>query len=431
MRVNLNVRSTVSNSAGLSDVPDNSGVLERDTALLIDAKEGSFEVFALPPLFPANRRWSGLMKLNARQVFAAVQHYRHSWNNWVVDYPEEVPDPRGGGRKNLFPFQENWDHPVDEGTLQAIGANLAMAGQELFDYIFLGSGDAVLAEIGQGLRAASAERELVITIHSEEFFLPWGMVYTHPSTTEELAADGSNFHWGGFWGHRHILEHNPERYPLAVCLRAEGSTLIQTGINVDESIDDAGVPCIAPQLAYFQTLARLDRRVRNSKPLLKTAFSKPPFSDRIVYFCCHGTAAGDPENPNLADAGLSLTDQQAITGFDLVAWLKQRLLESRPVVFINTCQGGQMSTLFYRTIAAELLKRDAAALVGAQVDVPTVFAQRYAVEFFGRFLHEQTPLALGPLVRELTRLFLDKHRNPLGLVYSLYHGTDCRVEWCT
>ena len=36
---------------------------------------------------------------------------------------------------------------------------------------------------------------------------------------------------------------------------------------------------------------------------------------------------------------------------------------------------------------------------------------------------------LGPLLREVNREMWDKHNNPLGLIYSLYRGVNCFIDW--
>ena len=36
---------------------------------------------------------------------------------------------------------------------------------------------------------------------------------------------------------------------------------------------------------------------------------------------------------------------------------------------------------------------------------------------------------MGPLMREVNRAMWDTRNNPLGLVYSLYRGVDCFIDW--
>lgn len=86
------------------------------------------------------------------------------------------------------------------------GALLALAGEELFFQLFESGNDPSLRRIGKRLREVSAERECILTMTSDAFFIPWGMIYTHPRG--KLNSKGTNFEWQGFWGYRHIIEHN-------------------------------------------------------------------------------------------------------------------------------------------------------------------------------------------------------------------------------
>jgi hypothetical protein len=77
------------------------------------------------------------------------------------------------------------------------------------------------------------------------------------------------------------------------------------------------------------------------------------------------------------------------------------------------------------------LKKKALGLIGAQIDLPVLFAEEYARRFFRALLDRSASgvVRIGPLMRELTRRFITDHRNPLGLVYSLYRGLDSYVAW--
>ena len=67
------------------------------------------------------------------------------------------------------------------------------------------------------------------------------------------------------------------------------------------------------------------------------------------------------------------------------------------------------------------------------IDVPAVFGVEYAREIFAKFFARTNAqkVRLGPLIREVNRKLWDTNHNPLGLVYSLYRGVDCFVDWQT
>jgi hypothetical protein len=205
------------------------------------------------------------------------------------------------------------------------------------------------------------------------------------------------------------------------------SNLLPIGINVDVGIDTSlKVQCIEPQIDFFKKQIGIEPIERRYKQLLETAFRSGNLTDRILYFCCHGEASGEPEAPNLGNAWIKLTDGSPITGHDIDDWLRDHNLPTSPIIFLNACESGQLTTLFYQTLAAKFLEKEAVGLIGPQIKVPAVFACEYAQRFFKRFLSGSEKV--GPLIRTLAREFVDEYKNPLGLIYSLYRGADCFVD---
>ena len=72
-----------------------------------------------------------------------------------------------------------------------------------------------------------------------------------------------------------------------------------------------------------------------------------------------------------------------------------------------------------------LLASGANCLIGAQTDLPAVFATEFATRFFTDFLAGNQ--RVGEIMRRLVRQFADDHANPLALLYSLYHGLDTHL----
>ena len=128
----------------------------------------------------------------------------------------------------------------------------------------------------------------------------------------------------------------------------------------------------------------------------------------------------------MAQASMELSDGCRFEVSDIRQWLGRRTLDSHPLVFLNSCQGGQMESLFYHSFAAELLVRKATCVVGAQIDVPLALAPEYARRFFARFLKGYEHV--GAIVRDLAAEFLNRYHNPLGLIFSSYRGLDTYFE---
>lgn len=411
------------------DLPEDN--LERDGSLVIfrSGKEDAFHLAAAGSVFPGNRCRVVKLPLDSWELFRHVEDCRRTWHETVVDLKELVAN-KGGGQRWAYPFQDAWDLSSRPELLRTAGARLAVAGAQLYHHVFQ-CGNEQLDLIDESLQNASRVKALTLTITSDSFFAPWGMLYVHPEEKEELRPDGANFVPEGFWGFRHIVEHDPEEVNLQCRIKPNGAGLLSLSINIDDRIDGKlKVACIEPQLMFFRSQARIAPVERRAKPELRAAMTEPAFGDQVVYFCCHGIGSGTPDRPNLSNARVSLSDGEPITAEEIAFWLKRRDLESNPLVFVNACQGGQMTTLFYQTLAAELLKRKAVGLIGAQVDVPAIFATEYCQRFFQAFLNGEggSRVRVGPLMRELGQEFFQKYANPLGLVYALYRGADCFLD---
>ncbi|MCS7481908.1 hypothetical protein ACFFQW_44755 [Umezawaea endophytica] len=245
------------------------------------------------------------------------------------------------------------------------------------------------------------------------------MLYIPLEGHESLWDDDYQWDPRGFWGYRHLLEHSFSRSPgfdSRITLPGSG---LAVSMNVDERVDVGypPTPYVSPLIDFFT--ARAATTVRTRKAELAVAFQSPDFADHVVYFGCHGEAGTKDQR-----AYLVLGDGEKIYSTEVMAWLSKGL-STRPVVFVGACQGGQLASMFYPAFGYHMLHRGARCLIGPQIDLPRAFAREYATGLFDAFLTPNT--RLGDIVRQLAREFLDKHHNPLGLIFSLHRGIDVHL----
>lgn len=254
-------------------------------------------------------------------------------------------------------------------------------------------------------------------VTSSTLFVPWGMLYTHPVPDEKLRGDGSNWRKEGFWGFNHIIQQTPERADLETRIRPVNDE-VPLSINFDTRIADAlGLPAIDQHFDFISKRAGRTCCVRRTTKIqIQEAFTTTRDQlERILYFYCHGRGSTDGRCVNLRETQLIMTDE-SISAYDLQDWGGDTKLPTAPLLFINACQGGQMTTMFYKTLANEMLRQGAVGLVGAQIDIPALFATVYARCIFRKFLSRRVlPVRLGPLLRYANQLFWKKGNNPLGL----------------
>jgi hypothetical protein len=366
-----------------------------------------------------------------------------------------VPGRNGGAPTRVTggpPFTTHWDlsQSLSEEELKQIGARLACAGRNLFRYIFFETGRRKLVPIGEILQQRSREQPMVMTMTSDDLFVPWPLIYTHPGPEKDLDKNGKNFEWMGFWGYRHVIEHDilgPEPDATLIAAFRDARIVpgrdrkVRVGFHADDGIDsEFDVTVVADQRRFFTSLTGAETADRSTMAAVERAFRTRCFPDQITYFFCHHEGAGPTERLNRGKSRLYLHRARreeerhvVIEASDIENWLDHQTFRKPPFIFINGCEGGHMTTVNYQTLARALLEKGALGLLGPQVNLPIVFADEYARRFFSTFLKPNSgpsrkKVRVGELVRELAQEFL-KHRNPLGLVYSLYRGLDCYVGW--
>jgi hypothetical protein len=385
----------------------------------------AFELFG-DPVSSSERVETGKSDLSATDLVAVVDECRQKWTSAVVKFKRNIS---GGGQHGFeFPFQDYWDLEHDESILNSVLPALARTGEDLFSSVFETSCDAGLKEIGRILKEYLSTQDRCIAITSDDFFLPWGMLYTHPVKGEKLDTKGSNWDKNGFWGYRHVVYQATTKYKLEDGIQPDSTGLVRSSVNFDERLSVAlKLPEIDGHIKFVQSLGAKISRTRKHQLAIDFSENRADL-ERIIYFYCHGR--GSDGGTSTQPPTLQLTDDiDTISAYDFKRWAKGELLPTAPLVFVNACQGGQMTTMFYKSFAVELLRQGALGLIGAQIDVPARFAIEYANEVFRTFFAgDSDGPRLGLVVRDINRKFWDQHHNPLGMVYSLYRGANCYID---
>lgn len=419
MTKELNTEVTIDHTDEMRHIPDRQ--YNRDRSIHIrfikDLGGTGYIVQAWGSAFPQDGGggYQGRLTITTPTLDAGINDLRAVWQHHVVEHAQRLDD------RTRFPYVDDWNlAAASGGQFEAIGLKLARAGHTLFSLLFL-NGDAGLKEIADGLTLALRSDENVITMESDDLFVPWAMLYTLPDEHSSLWGPEKTWTLSGFWGYSHIVEHNFSRTPGFDSRVLVPAHRLVVGLNIDERVDNEypATPCVRPIVDFFTDRSHVV--VRRNKDELAYALQDPLFADHIMYFACHGQVSGAQDSL----AYLKLTDDEKIFGTEVIAWLSQRPLPTRPVVFVSACQGGQLSSLFYPAFGHHLLHRGARCLIGPQIDLPRAFAREYTTRLFSAFLEPRTKL--GDIVRGLAREFADEHQNPLGLIFSLYRGIDVHL----
>lgn len=334
----------------------------------------------------------------------------------------EVVNLEQGGRAV---YQEMLDIP--EAAHRLALQKLAAAGFRLYQRIFFGpAADEQCKNLGRRLRELAQKEKLKIQIFSQDFVLPWGLLYVADR------FDPNNVNPEYFLGFKHIIEHIPLQQNLRVTdNRIANAGGLNVSLNVNTDIDrDMGQPFVGNQLDYWERLcgggASVKLVERTTRDEVTLALSNPATPDQVLYFYCHGISKDVDEKGGVDASTLVLSGNGRLTLEDLNLFAPaDDALPNAPLVFINACESAQLSPLVYDGFVPYFMSKGARGVIGTEVETPALFAVEWARRFFDHFLKGEP---LGETFLTLRREFLADHRNLMGLLYALYVDGDTRIE---
>lgn len=305
---------------------------------------------------------------------------------------------------------------------------LARAGALLFQKMFFGPAAAADSKaVGEYLRKMSSDQaaRLKLQILAEHVPVPWGLLYVGD------VSRGAQLNWDNFLGMRHIIEQIPLQNTLSVCDPGIPSDKPQlaVSVNVNNGIDvQMGFNFVAQQQAFWADAKTLRKRVqvtsRTTIAEVMEALARQTTDDQILYFYCHAHSTGLTA-PGGPDASCLVLTDGSITLGDLSLDAPSTIpLRGNPLVFINACESAEMSPAFYDGFVPYFMAKGARGVIGTECETPALFAMSWAKRFFERFLDGDP---LGDAFLGLRQEFLDKHGNPLGLLYAVHCDGDTQI----
>ena len=302
---------------------------------------------------------------------------------------------------------------------------LAKAGFRLYQRIFYGpAADAQANLLGDRLRAMAQQEKLKIQIFSQQFMLPWGILYM----ADEY--DPNNVNPELFLGFKHIIEHIPLQPGMQVIDgKIDSRAGLRVSLNVNADIDQQmGVPMIANQVDYWSKVAQRSGAqvtVRKTGDDVTQALASPSTPDQILYFYCHAVSKSLAEGGGPDASTLVLSGNGRLTLEDLnLSAPPRKILPGAPLVFINACESAELSPLFYDGFVPYFMAKGARGVIGTECETPALFAAEWAKRFFDHFLAGQP---LGQTFLDLRREFYYQHNNLMGLLYALYCDGDTQI----
>lgn len=327
--------------------------------------------------------------------------------------------------------------------------DLARMGNRLWTAIFRRD-SAVSNAFEETVRLALANGGTVQVNIDEEargFVFPWSLLYD-----AALPEGGAEVSVDGFWGVRCAVEQIGAGYRRA--RMDDGATATQSmALFLNRSIGQA-----ADQEKAIATLAGPGAPITLKAPVIenRAAFRErlAAGQDSLFYFFCHGLTALPPSailaelqqtakameaSPAVVPALLKRFLSEAhVTKTDSTIWLTNSALTLpemweidrvddavSPIVILNMCESAQSLPSLPDSFIDFFLCRPARAVLGTECLVPPDFAADFGVQLLTRLIAGEP---VGAVLQALRREYLVKHRNPLGLAYSLWGSAGASLK---
>lgn len=160
---------------------------------------------------------------------------------------------------------------------------------------------------------------------------------------------------------------------------------------------------------------------------------RPP--DQISHFTCHcDTNQVSTENYSLKLAGTKLWPKEytvrlkelrkSFSLFDYQIGDQSGEIK-RPLVFLNACGSSDVGPAGMISFPELFLLYHHRGFVGTETKVSDLFAAEFSKSFYRRFLSQ---VSLGQAIYRARWELLERYRNPMGILYSVYADPELRVR---
>lgn len=306
---------------------------------------------------------------------------------------------------------------IPKAYTDALLQKLAFAGYRLYQAVFEDNASPELRAVGDWLRGQVGQDEVTtVQIVSDGFPVPWPLMYLVDRW------EPSALSWDNFLGMQCVVEQIPFaqlKAPPSPTIESQPQLSVNALLN--ETIDEE-MPSkpITAQREYW-TGRKVGFTAGTTRADLESVMTSDAASD-VLYFFCH--AETDDDDSDASE--LIMTGKEIITLGEIKAIAQERFpFAGHPLVFLNACESGELSPLFYSGFVPYFLNRGARGVIGTECRVPGLFASEWAKAFFdGLFSGDP----LGKVVLDLRRRFLHDSNNPLGLLYVVHCDTDTVVS---
>lgn len=166
------------------------------------------------------------------------------------------------------------------------------------------------------------------------------------------------------------------------------------------------------------------RYIMNPRVGFDGADREPPAA--MIHLACHCNTTSAADNLHYINVGGTF-------GKVLLGDLKKQLMMAvkshesapRPLVFLNACGSAAPHIADRSSFTSFLLSKRFLGVIGTLCDISDTVAAHFANVFYEAFLSRKP---VGEAMLEARSHLMERHRNPLGLLYTLYGNPDITVS---
>jgi hypothetical protein len=259
------------------------------------------------------------------------------------------------------------------------------------------------------------KRGAIIQVTSEDFFIPWELLYNGPL--------GSHIDASRFWGMQYIISRTLIR-------EARPGDFLPPTIPACPRV--GLIACHELEHVIKKELPTL-KKLEQQKQIYLACLRSLHFSQhheelkdfggflreelQIIHLACHAY-----EQDPLSESYLLVSEEFPISMEDFD--VQEFEIEHKPLVFLNACLTGTISPLHTSNWAVLFWKHGARGVLATEFHVPDWFAACFIEELYNKLLSRKP---IGEALLDTRQHFWEKESNPLGLGYALYSRPSIRI----
>ncbi len=283
---------------------------------------------------------------------------------------------------------------------------LATIGKSAFNRIFSEGSSREI--IQKALEILEVKTVVTIEISSENFFIPWEILYQGSLATFDIS---------NFWGMRYIIartliQDNRPGDMVSPIIQASCPEVGLVACKELEYVSAKEIPALEKlhqnKLIRLSCLHALNVEQRSKSFKEFGHFLRGNL--HIVHFACHAYVKIPHDR-----SCLYISDQFDITIQDFYA--HEFKIACNPLIILNACRTGTNSPLYTSNWAALFWEYGARGVLATEFRVPDWFAAAFIEELYKCLLAGKP---IGECLWHTRHHFWEKERNLLGLAYALY-----------